>query len=514
MNIPQLWRQRAGQHPDKTWLYFQDQQISYGRMYSRINQVASSLGRLGVGAGDYFALMHTNAPEFLYTWFALNSLGAVAVPINPVFTEQEMAYILGHSKAKGIVLEGQFLERLAKVDPAAKEMVQQVIVTGNGELPDGAVSFDELLGGDDTPPDVEVDEQSPCVCIYTSGTTDLPKGVLNSHFSWVTTGQSYAYTVGIGPDDRVMTPNPLFHANAQVYSTMGSLAAGAGLILLERFSGSQIIEQAIQYQATKMVLVQAVTPWVWAREPKDTDCAHQIDTMVAGNVPVEIYRDFEKRFCLRIQTIYSQSESVMALMGPRKGTKESLPGSVGVPMEHPDPAIENQVLIVNEEGRELGPGEHGQIIFKNPCVMLEYLNDPAKTAETKQDGWIHTGDVGYRDQEGYFFFVGRMKEVIRRRGELISPSQIESVLNSHAEVEESAVIGVPSGLGTGEEEVKAFVKLAQGSGLDAEALRQWCQGKLADFKIPGMIEFRESFEKSAIGRIKKDVLKKEAVSKE
>ena len=184
------------------------------------------------------------------------------------------------------------------------------------------------------------------------------------------------------------------------------------------------------------------------------------------------------------------------------------PGSIGVPMEHPDPAVSNQVWIADDAGNEVEAGKQGEIIIKNPAVMLGYYNDPAKTAATKVDGWIHTGDIGYRDEEGYIFFVGRKKEVIRRRGELISPTQIEAVLNAHPAVEESAVIGVPSDLGTGEEEVKAFVKLKEGGRATAEELQEYCRGKLADFKVPRFIEFRSEFAKSAIGRIKKEELKK------
>ncbi len=509
MNIPQLWRQRAYSHPDKTFLFFQDQRVSYGRMAARINQAARGLAARGVGRGDFVAIMQGNSPEFLYAWFGLNSLGAVAVPINPVFTEAEVGYILGHSGAKAAIVEPRFLPVLDKVEPGAKAGLERILLTGLPAPGADGEWFGELLHGDDSPVGAEVDEQAPCVCIYTSGTTDLPKGVLNSHYGWVTTGQSYAYTVGIGPGDRLMTPNPLFHANAQVYSTMGVLNAGAGLILLERFSASRIIEQAIEYQATKMVLVQAVTPWVWGREPMEIDCAHQVETMVAGNVPLDIYRRFEERFCLKIQTIYSLTEATMAIMGPRPGTMPRKPGSIGVPMEHPDPAVDNQVRIVDGRGREAAPGEQGEIVIKNPAVMLGYHRDPARTAETKVDGWIHTGDIGYRDVEGYLYFVGRKKEVIRRRGELISPTQIEAVLNAHPLVEESAVVGVPSELGTGEEEVKAFIKLAEGASLSGDQVRAWCAGKLADFKIPSLIEFRGAFEKSAIGRIKKELLKEQ-----
>jgi acyl-CoA synthetase (AMP-forming)/AMP-acid ligase II len=508
MNIPQLWREKVQNHPDKVFLYFEGLKITYGQMYSRINRVANQLAKRGVDKGDFFALMQTNSPAFLYTWFALNSLGAVSVPINPVFTESEMKYILKHSGAKGIMLEERFLEILAKIDRADVPRLKMVICNG---LPGDAdqEAFENLLTGDDSPPDVAIDDRDPCVCIYTSGTTDMPKGVLNSHFSWTTTGRSYAYTVGIGPDDRVMTPNPLFHANAQVYSTMGALSAGGSLILLTRFSKSRIIEQARRYQATKMVLVQAVTPWVWGRERKPYDNDHQLDTMVAGNVTPDIYHDFEKRFALKIQTIYSLTESVMALMGPRAGTMERKPGGVGIPMEHPDKEVNNRVMIVDPAGFEVPPGKQGEIIIKNPCVMLGYLNDPEKTAQTKIDGWIHTGDIGYRDADGYVFFVGRQKEVIRRRGELISPQQIESVINRHEQVEESAVIGVPSDLGTGEEEVMAFIRRVSGGALNVEQVREWCSKALADFKVPRFIEFRDSFEKSAIGRIKKDLLKKE-----
>ena len=508
MNIAQLWRKQAKARGDKTFLYFSDERYSYRQMLETIFSVANGFKDLGVQKGDRVALMQRNAPEFLFTWFGLCFLGAVTVPINPVFTEEEAGYILAHSGAKVLVLEEDFLDTLGKISRERIPALEKVVVNGNN-VPQGAIPFSVLLKGRQTDPEVAIDDQDPCVCIYTSGTTDMPKGVLNSHYGWITTGQSYVHTVGITPDDRVMTPNPLFHANAQAYSTMGVLNAGAGLILLEKFSGSKIIEQAIEYGATKMVLVQAVAPWVWAREPKDTDRTHGVRTMVAGNVPTDIYRQFEERFNLKIQTIYSLTEATMAIMGPREGSVPAKPGSIGVPMEHPDPEVTNRVRIVDDTGAELPPEKQGEIIIKNPAVMLEYYKDPAKTAETKRDGWIHTGDVGYCDREGYVFFVGRKKEVIRRRGELISPTQIEAVLNAHESIEESAVIGVPSELGTGEEEVKAFVKLVDGAALGEDEVRAWCAAKLAEFKVPRFVEFRKAFEKSAIGRIKKEELKKE-----
>jgi len=287
------------------------------------------------------------------------------------------------------------------------------------------------------------------------------------------------------------------------------LAAGASLILLKRFSSSQILEQARHYGATKMILVQAVTPWVWNRPRRQDDGDNPVTTMVAGNVPVETYWDFEKRFQLRIQTIYSLTEAVFAIMGPREGTQERKPGGVGVPMEHPDPSVINEVRIIDDTGVEVAHGKRGEIIIRNPATMIGYFKDPERTAETKRDGWIHTGDIGYQDEDGYFFFLGRKKEVVRRRGELISPTEIEAVINSHESIAESAVIGVSSSLGSGEEEVKAYVRLKPGESVSYEEIVSWCSSKLAEFKIPRYLEFRDDFPKSAIGRIQKNVLKQE-----
>jgi carnitine-CoA ligase len=199
----------------------------------------------------------------------------------------------------------------------------------------------------------------------------------------------------------------------------------------------------------------------------------------------------------------------LAIMGPREGTHAPKIGGVGVPMEHPNPSIVNEVKIIDKEGQEQSPGVQGEIIIRNPATMIEYYKDPTKTAETKVDGWIYTGDIGYKDEDGYVYFVGRLKEVIRRRGELIAPNEIETVINSLDSVAESAVIGVPSALGTGEEEVKAYIQLKPDKMLKPEEIITYCAAKLAAFKVPRYIEFRNEFPRSAVGRIQKNILKKE-----
>lgn len=509
MNIPELLEKNAAEQPDKVYLYFADKTITYKEFNLTANRVANAFKKLGVVKADMAAIMLPNCPEYLFAWMGLNKLGAVEVPVNTNFKEAELQYLLQHAEASTIVIHESFYPVLKNLQGPDLPKLKNVVYVGAGAAPAGTVPFANLLNETSDFVQPMIADDDPAVCIYTSGTTDRPKGVMNSHRGWVLTGQSYAYTVGITKNDRLMTPNPLFHANAQVYSTMGSLAAGASLIVLEKFSGSRILDQARHYGATKLVVVQAVTPWIWNQPVKDNDPDNPIRTMVAGNVPKEYYSDFEKRFALKIQTIYSLTEAVMAVMGPREGTQPRKAGGIGVPMEHPDPSVKNEVRIANEAGTEMPLGEQGEIIIRNPAVMIGYYKDPVKTAETKKDGWIHTGDLGYRDADGYLFFVGRGKDVIRRRGELISPAEIETVINGHDRVAECAVIGVPSGLGTGEEEVKAYIRLKDGATLSPPEIIDWCTGKLGEFKIPRYIEFKTEFPKSAIGRIQKNALKKE-----
>jgi crotonobetaine/carnitine-CoA ligase len=509
MNIRSLLEKQAARYSDKVFLYFEDQSITYYDFNLTVNRVANTFKKMGVHKGEMVAIMLPNSPEFLYTWMGSNKIGAVEVPINIAFTEVELKYILQHSEASAIVIHQDYYPILDRIGRKEVPKLRNIIFWGDSIPPSGTVPFSTLLDEKIDLEEVDISEDDSAVCIYTSGTTDRPKGVLNSHKSWVLTGEAYAFTVGITADDRVMTSNPLFHANAQVYSTMGSMTAGASLILLKRFSSSQILEQARYYQASKLVLVQAVTPWVWNRPQREDDGDNPVKTLIAGNVPTEIYYKFEKRFQLKIQTIYSLTEAVFAIMGPREGTRPRKPGGIGVPMEHSDSAIKNEIRIVDEEGKEVPRGKQGEIIIRNPASMIGYFKDPERTAETKKDGWIYTGDIGYQDEEGYFFFVGRKKEVIRRRGELISPSEIESVINSHPSIQESAAIGVSSGLGLGEEEIKVYVCLKPNKKATPQELLSWCRGRLAEFKIPRYLEFRKDFPKSAIGRIQKNLLKTE-----
>jgi crotonobetaine/carnitine-CoA ligase len=256
--------------------------------------------------------------------------------------------------------------------------------------------------------------------------------------------------------------------------------------------------------------VAAVAAMIWTRPLQDDDGNNPLKALRTGGVPEEIYTDFENRFQLKIHPGYSLTEATLCISAPREGTGPVKPTpGIGIPVEHPDPSIGNEVKIVDEKGIEVARGELGEIIVRNPAVMIGYFKDPEKTAETKRKGWIYTGDLGYQDEDDYFFFIGRKKDIIRRRGELISPAEVESIINAHPKVLDSAVIGVLSGLGTGEEEIKAYVRLKPGDAATPQEIISWCGERLADFKVPRYLEFRTEFPTTSTGKIQKSTLKVE-----
>jgi carnitine-CoA ligase len=505
MNVREFFEERVRKSPDKVYLYFRDREITYGEIDRKANQVANGMLGSGIRKGDKVCVLLPNSPEFLSIWFGLNKMGAVMVPINLSLKEREIAYIVNHSEAKAIFAESSrysILEGVKKEFPDLRR-----IITLGDKIP-GAVHFESWVAGQkETIDPVAIDDGDDAVYVYTSGTTGVPKGVMLTHRSYVLTGQSYAHTVGIEPSDRVMTANPLFHINAQAYSVMGSIAGGASLVLIEKFSASRLWEQARQYRATKLVLLLSLTHILFGRPESENDRDHAVKKVIAGGAPKGRFRDFERRFGVELQTIYSLTESPQAIMSP-KG-EESKDGGLGVPMLHPDPSLRNEVKVLDQRGEEVSPRTVGEIVIRNDAVMKGYFKDEGLTSETIREGWLHTGDSGYRDEAGCFFFTGRVKEIIRRKGENISALEVEAVIQRHPGVSECAVIGVRSPSGLGDEEVKAFVVLKDGEEPDYAELIEFLSSELAHFKVPRYLEYRRELPKNAMGRVMKEVLKKE-----
>ncbi len=497
LTIPRLLRARAEALPDEPFLSFGDDTWSYARFGAEVGRVARGLQRAGVGPGQRVALFLPNSPEFLFVWFALASLRAIAVPINTAFRPPEVAYPLAHAEPSLVVAAEGLRETL---EPAMAEAAlrRPVLWVGPQGLP-----LDDA--GEGRPDPTAAEPEDVCCFIYTSGTTGRPKAVMQTQRNYVLTGEGFARWLRLRRDDRVMTLLPLFHINAQAYSTMGALAAGAGLILLERFSAGQFWDQARRYRATEINVIGSMLLMLGKQPPSPRDREHEVRVLYGAPAPREVCRPLEERFGVAVVEGFGMSECTFGLIQPLDGPR--VPGSMGRPRELPERGITNDVRVVDAEGRDCPPDAPGELIIRNAVMMAGYYKDPERTGEALRDGWLRTGDMATRDADGEFFYVGRKKELIRRRGENISPAEVEAVLHAHPAVAEAAVVGVPSQFS--EEDVAAFVVPAAGAAATAEELRAWCAERLAPFKVPTEWRFLEALPKTSTQKVQKDALRAE-----
>lgn len=503
MNIRQFLEKTAEKSPHKTYLYFKDQEIIYRQFDRNVNRVSNAVLKLGIRKGDRFCIMMRNCPEFLYTWFGLNKIGAIMVPINAEFREKEAHYIIAHSEARAVLASTETLPVVRNIRKSYN-VPEHVISLGRPESED-ILSFQDLChSSSPLLGETDVSEEDVATIIYTSGTTGAPKGVMQAHKTYVLCGEAYVSWLEIESEDRLMTCLPLYHANAQYYSTMGSLAANASLVLIERFSASLFWEEAVRYQATILNHIGAMLMILFKGSPSRLDRAHRIRYTYGTPAFESQVRDaMEERFGFHILAGYALTESPFGTIEPLQTPRKNL--SIGKPRTHPQHP--NFVKIVDDRGRELPSGQTGEIILKNAVVMKGYFKDPLRTAEALRDGWLYTGDNAWRDEEGFFYFVDRKKDVIRRRGENISSAEIELVVEWHPGVLESAVIGVPSDIS--DEEVKLFIVPKPGATIKPEEIFRWCGERLARFKVPRYLEIRDSFPKTPTHKVEKYKLRQE-----
>jgi carnitine-CoA ligase len=504
MNIRLALEASAEKTPEKVYLYWEDKQITYREFDSRINSIANCLLDLGVCAGDKVCIMLPNCPEFLLVWFALNKVGAVMVPINTKFKVDEVEYIINHVGAKLLFSSSEF-NRLLDIVEKDCDLLEKIVFAEERGAAANRLSLYEMYDNSTRLRSIGIGETDDAVYVYTSGTTGTPKGVMLPHRTYILAGKHFAATVGATRHEGIMTPNPLFHVNAQVYSAMASMLTGCSFILLPKFSASRIWDQARQYKATIVIITSATIPMILAQPGKLSDCEHSVRVVTSG-YGGERLEEFEQRFDVRLLSGYSMTEAIMGVFDSVSSVRK--PMTNGRVQPHPEPGILNQVKIVDDQGKERRRGEVGEIIINNPAMMKGYFREPEKTAETIKEGWIHTGDLGWMDEHDYVAFVGRKKDLIRKKGENISPVEVEQVINNHPSVAECAVVGLPSGLGPGDEELVAFVVLKEREKTKEVDLIKWCSGLLADFKVPRYVEIRQSLPKTSIGKIMKGELKK------
>ncbi len=341
--------------------------------------------------------------------------------------------------------------------------------------------------------------------IYTSGTTGLPKGVMLPQYSYINTGTFYIEDiVQATKEDIIYTSLPLFHCNAEQFTVMGTLLRGCKMVLAEKFSASGFWDEIRKYNATIFHYIGAIATILYKQPPKENDADNPARIAMGGACPKEIWRDFEKRFGLQVIEGYGLTETGTCSCHIRPD--DARVGSVGKPARHAE------MKIVDEKDNEVSDGTPGEIVVKEiiPHTMLKgYYKETQKTEEAMRGGWFHSGDRGMKDTEGYFYFMDRLKDCIRRRGENISSFEIEKIVNAHPKVLESAAVGVPSELG--EDDVKIYIVPRDGQKIAPEEILAWCEEKMAYFMVPRYVVFRKSFPKTETQRVQKFELRKEGI---
>jgi crotonobetaine/carnitine-CoA ligase len=342
--------------------------------------------------------------------------------------------------------------------------------------------------------------------IYTSGTTGNPKGVMQTQANFVLTGQGYPTWMGMADGDRIYACLPLFHINSQAYSSMGAVGARGSIVLAPRFSARRFWPDVRRHRVAAFNYIGAMTAILSKKEPADDDRDHSVK--VAYGVPAldhEIRLALEARYGMTLISGFGMSETTFGLAESLTG--ERRPGSMGKPRHHPEPAVSRtEAKIVDVAGDEVPPGTHGELMLRNAAMMVGYFNDPERTAEAlTADGWLRTGDNAWMDSDGFFYFLDRKKDIVRRRGENISSLEVERIIEQHPGVLEAAVIGVPSELT--DEDVLAYVVLRPGTAVRPAEIVEWCGQRLAAFKTPRFVEFVGQMPKTSTAKIQKAKLR-------
>jgi crotonobetaine/carnitine-CoA ligase len=493
--IPALLCDAGQREGERVWLRTDDGELSFAGAAALVARIATQLRDEGVSKGDRVLLTARNTPPYLLSMLAVTSLGAIAAPANPASTSAELAGLIAQTRPRLVVTDA---ELAGLVDKAAAE--------GHAFTRLDA----EALGGDwaklsdpaGEPLSDGVEPGDVAVLIPTSGTTGRSKLVMQTHRAYSWAGEGFPWWMGLGPDDRLMTSLPLFHVNAQAYSVMGSLSCGAGLVLLPRFSARDFIAAARRHHATEFNAIGAMLEILMRQPARPDDAETDLRLVYTGPSPAKEWQEaFESRFGLQIACGYAMSESPYGLIWPH-GSRPF--GTLGTVRQHPSLGEVNRARVVDDDGRDLGEGQTGELLLDNPVVTPGYWEMPEETAATVVDGWLHTGDLVTANADGTYTFVGRKKEVIRRRGENLSPAEVESVISSHADVVECAVVGVASELT--EEEVKAFVVLRPSAAVDFVALRAWAAEQLSAFKVPRYWQAVDGLPRTPTSRVAKHQL--------
>jgi long-chain acyl-CoA synthetase len=495
-NIDELLSSRVRQYGDMEFLISGSgtRRWTYREFDAAVEETARLLSSLGVSRGDRVSLLLNNSPEYLLGYFACFRLGAWAGPVNALLKSHEIEFIIGNSEASTVITSPDLADGLSAARANVKSLKNEILVDEDGRWRvEAGTPGSELKLSRAT-----ISSDDEAVIIYTSGTTGKPKGVLLTHGNLLANAQQIAEWLKLGENDRALMIMPLFHVNALMTTVLAALWAGGSVVLEPKFSSSRHWQTISSNRVTYFGSVATMLSMLNHAYPEGVPAGCNLSSLrfaLCGSAPVpaEVMRTFESRFGCPVIEGYGLSESTCrSTFNPPDERRR--PGSVGLP-------IGNEVKIFDDADRELGPGQVGEIVLRGPNIMKGYYRDEKATAEAFRSAWFHTGDLGYRDGEGYFYVVDRKSDMIIRGGENIYPREIDEVLYQHPKIKDAATIGVPDALFG--EEVKAFIVLREGAVASEQEILDFCRERLADFKCPKTIAFVENIPKGPTGKLLK-----------
>jgi len=495
---------RASRDPSRPFMFFRERTWSWGEFSKTVDATARVLASRGIRKGDRVGVMARNCDGHVVMLFSLARLGAIMVPVNPEFGVEEAKYVLHHAEVSAVAATQDTLAVARDAAAGLKSppwfLMLDAASGGTPLLNDLAKTAPQTA----LPADITGD--MTCLIVYTSGTTGFPKGAMHSQKSFVTGGEAFVQRVYLQDDDRVMVVLPLFHINAMFYSVAGTLAAGASMVIIPKFSASTFWQTAVDTGATQVNIIEAIGSILRARPRSEFRPEHKI-TKVYG-VRASMDETFKNDFNIphRIGG-YGMTEIPGVTCNPFEGVQKL--GSMGPIGRHPDPARPwAQCRVVDDEGNDVPVGEPGELWVKTPIIMQGYFRDPEQTAGTFHEGWFKTGDLVKRDEDGYFYFISRKRDIIRRRGENIAAAELDRVVGEHPAVAEAGTIAVPSELG--EDDIFVVVATKPGAKVSAEEIADWCRARLAPQKVPRYVAFIDELPHTPTHKIAKALLRSDA----
>ncbi|MCP8615528.1 fatty acid--CoA ligase family protein [Salirhabdus salicampi] len=509
MNISDQLTVTTEKQADKTAYIFLGKETSYRDLDDSVTKFASSLNEMGYGKGDHLAIVLGNSPQFVISLYASLRIGATVIPINPLYTADELTYIINNGDVKGIITMDVLAEKFAQFDHELNVNHYILVETNpNVSVEDLSIqpkvySFSTLLQNGSPQLDrPTLHDNDTAVILYTSGTTGKPKGAMLSHQNIYSNAKDIADYLNMNNQDRIIAALPMFHVFCLTVALNAPLMNGGSIFIMPKFSPNEVFDAARDYKVTIFAGVPTMYNYLLQYPEGKADDFSNMRLCISGGapMPVALLNNFETKFQVIISEGYGLSEASPAtcfnpLDRPRKA------GSIGQSITN----VENKV--VDAEGNEVPIGEIGELIVKGPNVMKGYYKMPEETKATIKDGWLYTGDMAKKDEEGYFYIVDRKKDLIIVGGYNVYPREVEEVLYDHPSIAEVAVIGKPDpNLG---EVVNAYVVTKEGETVTYDQLRVHCYNFLAEYKVPSSFTFMDELPKNTTGKILRRALKEQ-----